>query len=64
MSKKNSLTKHSAEDLARLVVEKREELRALRFAVAGSKNRNVKQASTLRKQIARALTELNSRLKV
>ena len=64
MSKKNSLTKHSAEDLHKLVQEKREELRALRFAVAGSKNRNVKQASTLRKQIARALTELNSRLKV
>ena len=61
MTKKNSLTKHSVEDLKKLVTDKREELRALRFSVAGSKNRNVKQASTLRKQIARALTELKVR---
>ncbi len=59
--KKHSLTKHSVEDLNKLVVEKREELRALRFAVAGSKTRNVKHASTLKKQIARALTELKKR---
>jgi len=59
--KKHSLTKHSVEDLNKLVAEKREELRALRFAVAGSKNRNVKQASTLKKQVARALTELKKR---
>lgn len=61
MTKKNSLTKHSVEDLQKLVAEKREELRALRFAVAGSKNRNVKLAATLRKQVARALTELKKR---
>jgi ribosomal protein L29 len=61
MSKKNSLTNHSVEDLNRLVTEKREELRALRFSVAGSKNRNVKQGRTLRKTIARGLTELNAR---
>ncbi len=61
MSKKNSLTKHSIEDLRKLAEEKREELRSLRFAVAGSKNRNVKLASTLRKEIARALTEIKKR---
>jgi ribosomal protein L29 len=61
MVKKQTLTQHSIEDLRKLVEEKREELRRLRFAVAGSKNRNVKQAATLRKQIARALTELNKR---
>lgn len=61
MAKKQTLTNHSPEDLLKIVAEKREELRHLRFAVAGSKNRNVKQASTLRKQIARALTELNKR---
>lgn len=59
--KKYSLQKHSVEDLHKLIADKREELRALRFAVAGSKNRNVKQARTLRKQIARALTELKKR---
>ena len=61
MAKKQTLNQHSVEDLRKLVEEKREELRRLRFAVAGSKNRNVKQASTLRKQIARVLTELNKR---
>ncbi|OGC84538.1 50S ribosomal protein L29 [Candidatus Adlerbacteria bacterium RIFCSPHIGHO2_12_FULL_53_18] len=62
MAKKHTLNQHSADDLRKLVEEKREELRHLRFAVAGSKNRNVKEAATLRKQIARVLTELNLRL--
>jgi ribosomal protein L29 len=60
MTKKTSLTNHTIEDLNKLAADKREELRALRFSVAGSKNRNVKQGSTLRKEIARALTELNN----
>ena len=60
MTKKTSLKKHSKEELTKLVETKREELRALRFAVAGSKNRNVKLSRTLRKTIARALTELNN----
>lgn len=61
MAKKKTLINHSVEDLHQLVHDKREELRALRFSVAGSKNRNVKLASTLRKEIARALTEQHSR---
>ncbi len=61
MAKKHSLTKHSVEDLNKLVINKREELRALRFSIAGSKNRNVKLGRSLRKEVARALTELNSR---
>lgn len=61
MAKKTSLKKHSVEDLNRLVKDKREELRALRFSVAGSKNRNVKLSRTLRKEIARGLTETTLR---
>ena len=61
MTKKNSLKTHSVEDLTKLADSKREELRALRFSIAGSKNRNVKLGRTLRKTIARTLTELNSR---
>lgn len=61
MSKKNTLEKHTIEDLKKLAHDKREELRALRFSVAGSKNRNVKLASNLRREIARALTELRKR---
>lgn len=63
MAKKLDLKTHTPEDLQKLAADKREELRGLRFSVAGSKNRNVKLAATLRKQIARALTELNSRKK-
>ena len=61
MTKKNSLAKNTPEELSKLVDAKREELRALRFSIAGSKNRNVKQARSLRKTIARALTERNKK---
>ena len=64
MAKKLSFATHTEEDLKRFVEEKREALRVLRFSIAGSKNRNVKLVSTLRREIARALTELNSRSKV
>jgi ribosomal protein L29 len=57
MAKKQDLTKHTKEDLTKLVVQKREELRTLRFGGAGSKNRNVKAVRGLRKTIARALTQ-------
>jgi ribosomal protein L29 len=61
MSKKITFTNHTPEELAAYVGDKREELRTLQFNVAGSKNRNVKLARTLRKEIARALTEQNSK---
>ena len=59
MAKKLDLSKHSKEELIKLAQDKREELRVLRFGIAGSKNRNVKQARNLRKEIARALTAHN-----
>lgn len=61
MAKKLSLINHSQEEINKLIAEKREEHRLLRFSVAGSKNRNVKQARTLRKDVARAQTELSAR---
>ncbi|MDO8548442.1 MAG: 50S ribosomal protein L29 [bacterium] len=59
--RKISFTNHTPEELATYVNDKREELRVLQFNVAGSKNRNVKLARTLRKEIARALTEQNKK---
>ena len=53
MEFKNATT----EELKKFVADKREELRALRFSGSGGKNRNVKLPRTLRKEIARALTE-------
>ncbi len=61
MTKKLNLNNHSVEDLQKLSAERREELRSLRFNVAGSKNRDVKRASKLRKEVARAMTELSKR---
>jgi ribosomal protein L29 len=61
MSKKPSLINHTIEDLQKLAEDKREELRRLRFSSSGSKNRNVKQGRTLRKEVACALTELTAR---
>jgi len=58
--KKLDLKTHSADELAKLANDKREELRVLRFNVAGSKNRDVKQLSKLRKEVARALTQLTA----
>jgi ribosomal protein L29 len=61
MAKKTNFTNHTPEDLARFIGEKREALRNLRFAASGSKNHNVKEARTIRKEIARALTENTAR---
>ena len=58
-TKKQSLKGREKDELQTLAEKKREELRALRFAAAGSKNRNVKLGKTLRKEIARALTAIN-----
>ena len=46
-------------DLKKELTLLRENLRVLHFKAEGSKSKNVKEATTLRKQIARILTELN-----
>ena len=53
--------KKSAEDLTKIVGEKKEELRTLRFNLAGAANKNTKAALLARKEVARALTALNAR---
>lgn len=61
MAKKTDYKTNTPEELRKIADGKREELRTLRFHVAGSKNRDVKQASKLRREIARALTALNAK---
>lgn len=48
-------------DLKKLLGEKRQALHAFRFGIAGSKLKNMKEGKNLRKDIARILTELNSK---
>ncbi len=47
------------EELKKELEHSRESLRVLHFKTEGSKSKNVKEAKTLRKQIARVLTEIN-----
>ena len=58
------IAKKSDADLQKVVKEKREALRELRFASAGSGMRDVKAMRSAKKEIAQALTELNARKNV
>ncbi|MEK7390837.1 MAG: 50S ribosomal protein L29 [Patescibacteria group bacterium] len=49
--------------LTDMLSQKREALRRFRFGSAGSKIRNVKEGTNLKKDIARILTELNAKSK-
>lgn len=49
------------EDILKEVMEKREALRAFRFGEAGTRTRDVREGRTLRKDIARLLTEVRAR---
>lgn len=51
------------EELLKILADKRKALREYRFGSAGSKTRNVKEGSNLRKEIARIMTQLNSQKK-
>ena len=53
--------KQSIEDLKKEIRDMRAALRTFRFVGAGSRTRNVREGRTLRKGIARILTELRSR---
>lgn len=53
--------KYSIEDLHKEIRDKRESLRSIRFGASGSRSRNTREGRTLRKDIARLLTEVNAR---
>ncbi len=59
--KKIDIKTKTAADLARMLAEKREALRVFRFGGAGGKTKNVKEGRTIRKDIARILTAMNSK---
>ena len=48
-------------ELANLLKEKREAWRVFRFALAGSKTRNIKEGNNLKKEIAKILTALKAK---
>jgi len=56
----NDLKKETPESLKKLLTDMREQLRIFRFEGAGSRRRNVREGRTLRKEIARTMTELRA----
>ena len=52
------------QELAKLIAEKRNAMREFRFGSTGGKAKNVKLGRSLRKDIARIMTELTNRARV
>lgn len=46
-------------ELKQMLTEKREALRTFRFAMSGSKTKNLKEGANLKKEIAQIMTLLN-----
>jgi ribosomal protein L29 len=63
MAKKTSFKDKNAEELAKLLVEKREELRTLRFEAAGARAKDPSARKKARKDVARLLTEQTAQQK-
>jgi len=59
--KKLDLKDTSVEDLNKMIAEKREELRTLRFSGMGSRVKDASAPKKLRAEVARIMTELASR---
>ncbi len=62
--KKQDFTKEKDTDLRTTLAKTREEVRTFRFSAAGSAARDVKSLRANKKNIARVLTELNTRSRV
>ena len=48
-------------ELKKKLVDLEETIRVLRFKAEGSKSKNVKEFATLKKEVARILTEINKK---
>ena len=59
--KKNNLKGMKEKDLREKLTALEEKMRTIRFKAEGSKSKNVKESATLRKEIARILTEINKK---
>ncbi len=59
---KSDIRSKTKEDLETMIKDKREALKNFRFGISGSRVKNVKEARTIRKDIARAITALNEKI--
>lgn len=60
MAKKLSMKDKNKEELVKLLKEKREELRKLRFEAAAARPKDVNAPMKVRREIARIMTALNA----
>jgi len=58
-NKKDNLKDMKKDELLKKLAILQENVRVIRFKAEGSKSKNVKELSTLKKDIARILTEIN-----
>lgn len=63
MAKKIDYTGKSAEELTKMLADKREELRKLRFSSVSRSVKDTNEPRALRADIARILTEMGARAK-
>ncbi len=61
MAKKTPLKEKNVEELVKLLGEKREELRKLRFEAAGSRPKDSNAPSKVKREIARIMTALTQK---
>ena len=61
MAKKETFQNKDEKELKKLLAEKREALREFRFNMKGSRVRNTKEGSVIRKEIARILQALDTK---
>ncbi len=59
--KKENLKGMAKGELEKRLVSLQEQIRMIRFKTEGSKSKNVKEVGSLRKDIARVLTEMNNK---
>lgn len=58
---KENLKSMRKEELEKKLVSLRESVRIIKFKTKGAKSKNVKELATFKKEIARILTEINTR---
>lgn len=56
--KRKDVKKKTSEELGKLLSDKKQSLASIRLGSSGSKSRNVREARTMRRTIARILTEI------
>jgi large subunit ribosomal protein L29 len=59
--KTNELNQKSKDELQKILIDKREKLRQLKFDLAAGKVKNVREIRKIKREIAQILTFLNSK---